>query len=286
VILQVGKILHACMPDIRVSANVVTGKQEARTAAIEESSMVTTRHLRLDRVTRAPLADAVYETIMEGILGGHYASGAELTEVALAAELGVSRTPVHEALKRLALDGLVEPMTNRQSRVVLLTAPQVREIYEMRMLLEPAAAERAAERLDPAHLDALRASAQGLAASTSRPNWALHAIEFDIRFHDTLAAACGNERLRAEIIKYRRMVRAFCRATGSADNLRQAFAEHLEILTALEKGDGVAAHWAMTNHISARMRAALAEVGGREVNEHQLNEERHIISTPASSRGS
>ncbi len=225
--------------------------------------MINTRNLRFDRVTRAPLADAVYETIMEGILGGHYASGAELTEVALAAELGVSRTPVHEALKRLAIDGLVEPMTNRQSRVVLLTAQQVREIYEMRMLLEPAAAERAAERIDPAHLEALREAARGLAASTGRPNWALHAIEFDIRFHDTLAAACGNERLKTEIAKYRRLVRAFCRATGSPDNLRQAFAEHLEILNALEKADGAAAHWAMSGHIESRMRAALEEVSGK-----------------------
>ncbi|MGE5195562.1 MAG: GntR family transcriptional regulator [Deltaproteobacteria bacterium] len=227
--------------------------------------MIHTRSLRLDRVTRAPLADAVYETIMEGILGGHYASGAELTEVALAAELGVSRTPVHEALKRLAVDGLVEPMTNRQSRVVRLTARQVREVYEMRLLLEPAAAERAAERLDPAHLEALRQSAQGLAASIGRPNWAIHAIEFDIRFHDTLGAASGNERLRTEIAKYRRLVRAFCRATGSPENLRQAFAEHIEILNALEKGDGVAAHWAMSAHIEARMRAALAEVARQDL---------------------
>ena len=230
--------------------------------ADEELTMVHTRTLRLDRVARAPLADAVYETIMEGILGGHYASGVEVTEVALAAELGVSRTPVHEALKRLAVDGLVEPMTNRQSRVVQLSAPQVREIYEMRLLLEPAAAERAAERLSPGHVEALRASARGLAASTGRPNWALHAIEFDNRFHDTVAEACGNARLRTEIAKYRRLVRAFCRATGSPENLQQAFAENLEILDALEKGDAVAAHWAMSAHIESRMRAALAESGG------------------------
>ncbi len=201
---------------------------------------------------------------MDGILLGRYGSGEELTEVALAAELGVSRTPVHEALKRLAVDGLVEPMTNRQSRVVLLTPQQVREIYEMRILLEPAAAEQAAERLDPAQLETLRESARNLAASTGRPNWALRAIEFDVRFHDTLAAACGNERLRTEIAKYRRLVRAFCRATGNPENLQQAFAEHIEILNALEKADGAAAHWAMTAHIEARMRAALAEVARQE----------------------
>jgi DNA-binding GntR family transcriptional regulator len=232
--------------------------------------MIHTRNLRIDRVTRAPLADAVYETIMDAILGGHYSGGTELTEVSLAAELGVSRTPVHEALKRLAVEGLVEPMTNRQSRVVRLTAQRVREIYEMRLLLEPAAAERAAERLDPAQLEALRETARGLAAATGRPNWAIHAVEFDIRFHDTVAAACGNERLRADITRYRRLVRAFCRATGSPENLRQALAEHLEILGALEKCDGVAAHWAMTAHIEARMRAALEEVARQDAQTTQV----------------
>lgn len=222
--------------------------------------MIHSTRLSIERVTRASLADAVYETLMEAILGGRYSGGAELIEVALAAELGVSRTPVHEALKRLAIDGLVEPMSNRQSRVVRLSESQVREIYEMRLLLEPAAAERAAERLDPGELEALRESARTIAASTSRPNWALRAIEFDIRFHDALAAACGNERLRAEIAKYRRLVRAFCRATSTPENLQQSFAEHLEILNALERCDGVAAHWAMTTHIEARMQAALKEV--------------------------
>ncbi len=222
--------------------------------------MIRSKMMSLDRVPRASLADSVYETLMDAILGGRYPSGTELTEVAVAAELGVSRTPVHEALKRLAIDGLVEPMSNRHSRVVLLTEAQVREIYDMRLLLEPAAAERAAERIDPAALDALREGARTIASTIGKPNWALRAIEFDIRFHDALAAACGNERLRAEIAKYRRLVRAFCRATSSPDNLQQAFAEHLEILTALERGDGAAAHWAMTSHIESRMRAALQEV--------------------------
>jgi DNA-binding GntR family transcriptional regulator len=247
-----------------LSARDTTGRLETCPTQAKEPIVMNTRNLRLDRVTRAPLAGAVYETLMDAILGGRYASGEELTEVALAAELGVSRTPVHEALKRLAIDGLIEPMTNRQSRVVRLTAQQVREVYELRLLLEPAAAERAAERLDPAQLDAIRESARGLAASTGRPNWAIHAIEFDIRFHDALAAACGNDRLRTEIAKYRRLVRAFCRATGDPENLQQAFAEHLEILNALEKGDGAAAHWAMTAHIESRMRAALAEVARQD----------------------
>src|SRR5262249_39433134 len=87
-------------PAARQDENLLHGRKEPR--------MINSRSLRLDRVTRAPLADAVYETLLDGILGGRYAAGAELTEVALADELGVSRTPVHDALKRLAVDGLIE----------------------------------------------------------------------------------------------------------------------------------------------------------------------------------
>ncbi|MGE3809106.1 MAG: GntR family transcriptional regulator [Gemmataceae bacterium] len=209
-------------------------------------------------LSRSSLADSVYQRVLEAILSGALGPGAELSEVALAAELGVSRTPVHLALKHLVLDGLAEPMTNRQARVVQLGPAQIREIYEMRLLLEPAAAERAARRMPPEEREALRESAQVLAALKESASWPARAIEFDIRFHDALAAACGNERLRAEITKYRRLVRAFCRSSGSQENLTHAYQEHLEILAALEAQDGPRARQAMTAHIEKRMHAVLA----------------------------
>jgi DNA-binding GntR family transcriptional regulator len=213
-------------------------------------------------LSRASLAEAVYQSILDAILAGRLAAGADLSEVALAADLGVSRTPVHEALKRLVADGLVEQLPNRQARLVRFTRQQVAEIYEMRLLLEPRAAELAATRLEPAQLVALRDAADALGATAKSRNWNTRALDFDIRFHDLLARACGNERLRAAIGQYRRLVRAFCRSAGSADNLQQAFREHLEILESLEARDGKAARRAMAAHIEARLQAVLAAFDG------------------------
>jgi DNA-binding GntR family transcriptional regulator len=221
---------------------------------------VPTETLPLKRVRPATLADSVYESLLEAILRGRFPAGTELSEVALGAELGVSRTPVHEALGRLTVDGLVESMTNRQVRVTSPGPSGIREIYEMRLLLEPAAAQRAATRLSAAQLESLRDAASFIANSTDRDDWPARAIDFDIRFHDVLAAASQHERLAAEITKYRRLVRALCRATGSRGNLWQAFREHLAILDALEARDGGAAAAAMAAHIEARLQAVLDEL--------------------------
>ena len=208
-------------------------------------------------IAKISLAESVYQRILEAILSGSLASDTELSEVALAAELGVSRTPVHEALLRLAADGLVEDLVSRQARVVHFTREDVVEIYGMRRILEPAAAELAATRIDDAQLIELRSAAESLLAGAGKRDWANRAIEFDLRFHQTLAAAAGNDRLRAEIAKYRRLVRAFCRATGARENLQQALREHLAIADALAARDAAAARRAMVAHIDARLQCVL-----------------------------
>jgi DNA-binding GntR family transcriptional regulator len=208
-------------------------------------------------ITRTSLAESVYQQVLEAILSGQVSSGTELSEVALAAELGVSRTPVHEALRRLAADGMVELLANRQARVVQFTPQAIRDIYGMRVILECAAAESAARNIDAAELAPLRSEADTLTRNPESRAWTARALEFDVRFHDVLAAAAGNERLRREISKYRCLVRAFCRMSGNRDNLRQALAEHRRILDALEARDATAARRAMAAHVDARLKAVL-----------------------------
>jgi DNA-binding GntR family transcriptional regulator len=211
-------------------------------------------------ITKPSLAESVYQHILEAILTGTLASGTELSEVTLAAELGVSRTPVHEALLRLATDGLVEHLANRCDRVARFTTDDIRHIYDMRSILEAAAAERAARSISAEELIALRTEADALARAKPGPNWPAQAIDFDIRFHNVLAANSGNDRLRTEITKYRHLVRAFCRMSGRRENLSQALEEHRQILTALESRNANAARKAMTAHISARLEAVLREI--------------------------
>lgn len=214
-------------------------------------------------IARTSLAQAVYERILEAILSGTLASGMELSEVALAGELAVSRTPVHEAMRRLAADGLVTQLANRRARVATFSPADVREIYEMRAVLESAAAERAARLIDPERLAELRREADLLAEAPPSRAWIARALDFDIRLHDALAEASGNVRLHVEITKYRSLVRAFCRLSGTADVLRRALEEHRRILAALEARDATAARRAMTAHVQTRLETVLRDLDGQ-----------------------
>lgn len=211
-------------------------------------------------LSRTSLADAAYETLLGAIIKGRLRSGTELTTVALARELSVSRTPVQEALRRLAADGFVEWARGREPRVARFGPQDLREIYDMRRILEGAAAFEAAASITDAALVELRRRANGLAASTGEAGWGERALDYDVHFHDVIARAAGNRRLHADITRYRNLVRAFCRATGSDENLRRAFQEHVRILEALEARDPGAARQAMEAHVAVRMEAVLREL--------------------------
>jgi DNA-binding GntR family transcriptional regulator len=212
-------------------------------------------------LTRTTLAEGAYARVLEAILSGSLTAGTEVRDVSLASELKVSRTPVREALARLLKDGLLVQDAQRRLRVVRFSRPDVIEIYEMRELLESACAERAATRLSAEELKSLRLrSMEVLAMIPRHPGWKEKALEFDVLFHDTLARASGNGRLRADVARYRLLVRAFCRLTGNAENLERAFDEHRQILRALETRNGRAAAKAMGAHVRARLQAVLTEL--------------------------
>lgn len=218
-----------------------------------------TSWLGRDNIQRASLADSVYETLLEAMISGRLAGGTELNEVALAKQLDVSRTPVHEAVRRLVGDGLIKVERHRRLRVAALSHEEVRQVYAMRRLLESAAAEMAASSIDNQALAELRRAADALAAAEGSLDWSVQALRFDLEFHDAIAAACGNDRLREDISRYRLLVRGLCRMTGTTENLHDALAEHLVILTALERRDGRAARNAMASHIDARLDCVLGQ---------------------------
>jgi DNA-binding GntR family transcriptional regulator len=206
------------------------------------------------------LGNTVYQTLLENILSGALPAGARISEVALAAELRVSRTPVHEAVKKLATDGLLVHESGQRPRVARFDRKEIAELYDMRSILECAAAERAAERIEDATLRDLSRRADALLSGRSREaEWKKRALEFDQHFHDTLARASGSGRLREDILRYRLLVRAFCRITGSVENLREALVEHQRILRALEARNPPAARKAMAAHIEARVAVVLKE---------------------------
>jgi len=211
-------------------------------------------------LSRTFLVEGAYEAILNNILSGALPSGTTVSEVALAKDLNVSRTPVHQALARLAKEGLIEHRAGLQPRIARFTREDVIEIYDMRLLLESAATQRAARRMDPRALAELTKEADALAAAPDGPEWSKQALEFDSRFHDAVAAASGNRRLRQEIAKYRLLVRAFCSMTGSSENLREALREHQIVLKALADRHPAAAGQAMAQHVQKRVDAVLGSL--------------------------
>jgi DNA-binding GntR family transcriptional regulator len=211
-------------------------------------------------LSRKSLSESVYDTLLENILSGALAAGTDINEVALAEALQVSRTPVHEAVGRLAKDGLIVQEPSRRLIVARFTREDVVEIYEMRRLLEAAAAGRAAPRLADPLLRELRAQADALDHDRAGADWTARALAFDLRFHDAVAAAAGNRRLQADIARYRLLVRAFCRMTGTRENLLDALNEHRAILAALEARDADAAARLAALHVDRRFKVVLNEL--------------------------
>lgn len=139
--------------------------------------------------------DAVYGTLKSRILRNQRSGGSQLLEDAIAAELGVSRTPVREALARLESEGLVEPIPRHGYRVLPITIDDIREIYEVLSPLETVAAELLAQKKpNTVEVKALQEAVDRMAAALKADDldaWA----EADEMFHARLVDLCGNRRL-------------------------------------------------------------------------------------------
>ena len=109
-----------------------------------------------DKAQSGDLTGRVYYKIRQGILNGAWKPGQALTELALTKMLGVSRTPVREALRQLELEGLIELRPNRGALVIGITPGDIEDIYEIRSLLERRATEKAAAHINSEHIDRLR----------------------------------------------------------------------------------------------------------------------------------
>jgi DNA-binding GntR family transcriptional regulator len=142
--------------------------------------------IRVDSV-----ADLAYERIRGYVLGGEVPQGARLGQVELAERLGISRTPVREALRRLAGEGLVDFHSNRGFRVADLGLDAVLRRLEVRAILEPGIAALAAERRTGRDLDLMREAI----ADEEGARDGIEAHDASRRFHIALARASGNEEL-------------------------------------------------------------------------------------------
>jgi DNA-binding GntR family transcriptional regulator len=198
--------------------------------------------------------ERAYAAIRGGIFSGEHPAGGRLREEDLAERIGVSRTPVREALRRLDAEGLVEFMPNRGAHVASWTDQDLREIFALRALLESFGARLAAARIDQQALAALAELCDGMdRALADRDLGHLERVaDLNNRFHQGVLAASGSRRLTmllSSLVEAPLVYRTFRRY--SAEQLARSMAHHRELLAALETGDGEWAESVMRSHVLA-----------------------------------
>lgn len=215
-----------------------------------------------DRLNIASVVDQVYTAIRERISSGSLPRGARVHQEDLAEELGVSRTPVREALRRLAAEGLVEMRTNRGARVADVDQIGMRESYEARTVIEPGAARLAAALRPAEPLARMRAAV--LAQRRSLRN-VQRSFEANREFHLALAAASGNDFLVqfAERLWVARIGETiYERQVQTQERMLLDVREHEQIIEAIEAGDGRRAESLARRHLTDAMRRSTDILGG------------------------
>lgn len=225
------------------------------------SSLSTPRSLPAP-LARTALVDDVYESLKAWIMDTVRETGVRANIDALARMLGVSPTPVREALARLEADGLVAKEPSRGYTVTPpLSTGHLSDLFEFRQLIEPWAAGRAAATCSHADAERLRAE---LASCPSAPEAAGYEayraiVAHDERFHDLVLELAGNEEVRRAFARTHCHLHLF-RLSYGADMGRHALAEHGEIVDAIVACDASAAAGAMERHLqrsSGRLAAKL-----------------------------
>ena len=193
---------------------------------------------------------AAARILREAILSGELAPGQVLGEELLGKRLGISRTPVREALVLLQLDGLVELPANRRAVVRTFTAADLDEMHSLRAVLEGHAAREATGRLTPRDFLALEQSCERYGALATEDADLPQLVEENLLFHDTIVRAAGSERL-AQMIRSTTALPMIYRSymTYSRENRDRALQDHRAILEALQAGDAALAESRMRGHV-------------------------------------
>jgi len=211
----------------------------------------------------ASRTEVVLEEIRRGILTRELEPGQPLVEAELAARLGVSKTPVREALKVLSNSGLVTFSPYKGASVCVVDAELAKSVYDVRMVLEPEAVRRSVERRSPDLLeDAAEALKEASAAISDKDQASLSLL--NRRFHRALYSGCGNP-LMVSMLDDLKDRAALISVVGWEANpsWRKEWNEHKAVLAAAKKGDADGAAGLLRAHIGDFLDRILGAIGDR-----------------------
>jgi DNA-binding GntR family transcriptional regulator len=211
-----------------------------------------------------PLRELVFETLREAIASGRLKPGQRLMELQLAEDLGVSRTPVREAIRQLELEGLVVMVPRKGAYVAELSLRDMAEVFEMRAALDGLAAALAAERITEEEIDFLERCLLEISDAIARKDLKA-CIEADTTFHERLYRASRNMRLAQTIANLREQIQLFrTTSLGRPGRMSLALEEHRQILEAISQRNSKLAHKLAYEHIERAEAAFMRELENKE----------------------
>jgi DNA-binding GntR family transcriptional regulator len=218
-----------------------------------------TDNLKLDMNEYLPLRDVVFKTLREAILRGDLKPGERLMELQLAAKLGVSRTPIREAIRMLEQEGLAVTIPRRGAEVARMTLKDMEDVLEIREALDELAVQIACTRITQEQLDRLRKVKEEFELCT-RGSDVKKIAQADVAFHDVIYEATGNPKLVSMLSNLREQIYRYrVEYLKDSRNYPVLIREHETILEALRARDKERATAAMQEHV-ANQAAAVKEI--------------------------
>lgn len=207
-----------------------------------------------------PLRDVVFNTLRTAIITGEFAPGERLMEISLAERLGVSRTPVREAIRKLELEGLVIMIPRRGAEVARITEAGLKEVLEVRCALEELAVELACMRIDEEGLEQLKKAHQEFVEAVKNGD-TLEITNQDEAFHECIFEQSRNKRLLQMVNNLKeQMFRYRMEYVKEKSYHHELISEHEKMLEAIVARDVTAAKVIMKHHIQNQEQMILAQI--------------------------
>ncbi len=207
-----------------------------------------------------PLRDVVFNTLRQEILTGKLKPGERLMEIHLANKLGVSRTPIREAIRKLELEGLVIMIPRRGAEVAQITFKSLEDVMEVRRALDVLAIELACDRMTKDELEKLKQACENFSA-VAKTDDTRKIAEADVAFHDIIVLSTGNTRLiqlvnnlSEQMYRYRF---EYLKDQTNHDTLMQ---EHLEMYQSIQRKDKETAARTVRKHIDNQEKAIIRQL--------------------------
>ena len=205
-----------------------------------------------------PLRDVVFNTLRQAILRGELKPGERLMEIQLANKLGVSRTPIREALRKLELEGLVNMVPRKGAEVADITEKSLRDVLEVRKALEELSVQLACEKITEEEIEELKRVAERF-KDTLNDQDVTKIAEADVAFHDVIYTATDNQKLIEQMYRYR------VEYLKKEEAYPQLIAEHEELIDNISKRNKEEATRIMCEHIDNQVATVINVIHTKKV---------------------